>query len=165
MPSTSKQNTTDSLEVKKTNDKAKGRASKLDEYLGRQVRVRRNMLGMSQERLAELLGLTFQQVQKYEHGKNRISASRLFELSKILGVPIDYFFRKIDSSKASANSYNQGMADQDQESFANGDRLYDRETINLIRIYYSIDDPKLRKNLFTFMKSMADNLKADDNKS
>ena len=142
--------------------KAKGRANKLDEHLGYKLRVRRNMLGISQERLAELLGLTFQQVQKYESGKNRISASRLFELSKILDVPIDYFFKKIESEKLSDMTYSQGFAEPGQESFISEDKLYDKETVNLIRIYYSIEDPELRKNLFTFIKSMAENLKSED---
>lgn len=143
--------------------RSKGRATPLDQHLGKQLRVRRNLLGMSQERLADLLGLTFQQVQKYERGKNRISASRLFQLSKILDVPIDYFFKKLDSS----NSYSQadgeyGLSDQDQENYISDEKLYDKETLDLIRIYYSIDDPKLRKNLFTFIKSMVNNLKNEE---
>lgn len=142
--------------------KAKGKANHLDETLGHQLRVRRNMLGMSQEKLADLLGLTFQQIQKYERGKNRVSASRLFELSKILDVPIDYFFQNTDFQQDSQPESGYGLAEQGQETYISEDKLYEKETLDLIRIYYSIEDPKLRKNLFTFMKTMAENLKAQE---
>ena len=72
--------------------KTKGRATPIDHHVGRRVRERRTALGLSQDRLAESMGLTFQQLQKYERGLNRISASRLYELSKSLDVPVSFFF-------------------------------------------------------------------------
>lgn len=144
--------------------KAKGKANKLDEHLGQQLRIRRNMLGMSQEKLAELLGLTFQQVQKYERGKNRISASRLYDLARILDVSVDYFYK--DATEAAlSSSARPGFAEDDQDSFIDDSKLTSKETLDLIRIYYSIEDPKLRKNLFNFMKSMAENLKSEEKSS
>lgn len=144
--------------------KPKGKANKLDEHLGQQLRIRRNMLGMSQEKLADLLGLTFQQVQKYERGKNRISASRLYDLARILDVSVDYFYK--DATQAtSLSSGPQGFAEDDQDSFIDDSKLTSKETLELIRIYYSIEDPKLRKNLFNFMKSMAENLKSEEKSS
>lgn len=140
-------------------NKAKGKANHIDQQLGQQLRVRRNMLGMSQEKLADLLGLTFQQIQKYERGKNRISASRLLELSRILDVPIDYFFQGNEIQEFVQSQSTYGFSEQEQENIISDDKLTKKETLDLIRIYYSIEDPKLRKNLFTFMKTMAENLK------
>src|SRR4028119_625057 len=73
-------------------EKAEHRPSPIDVHVGSRVRLRRTLLGMSQEKLGEALGLTFQQVQKYERGVNRIGASRLFDLSRVLDVPISFFF-------------------------------------------------------------------------
>ena len=148
----------------KGNNKPKGRATKIDEKLGHKLRVRRNIIGMSQERLADLVGLTFQQIQKYESGKNRISASRLLEISKILDVPVTYFYENLntDYSQHEGSSL-AGFSEQNQENFLENDQLTDKETLELVRIYYSIKDPELRKNLLNFIKSMAENLKAQEN--
>src|SRR5262252_8632904 len=78
-----------------------GRPSPIDVHVGSRVRLRRTLLGMSQERLGEALGLTFQQVQKYERGVNRVGASRLFDLSRVLDVPISFFFDDMPDSLAS----------------------------------------------------------------
>src|SRR6516164_3891114 len=77
-----------------------GRPSPIDVHVGSRVRLRRTLLGMSQERLGEALGLTFQQVQKYERGVNRVGASRLFDLSRVLDVPISFFFDDMPESLA-----------------------------------------------------------------
>src|SRR5256885_15946505 len=79
-----------------------GRPSPIDVHVGSRIRLRRTLLGMSQERLGEALGLTFQQVQKYERGVNRVGASRLFDLSRVLDVPISFFFDDMPDSLASA---------------------------------------------------------------
>src|SRR6201988_1812156 len=78
-----------------------GRPSPIDIHVGARIRLRRTLLGMSQERLGEALGLTFQQVQKYERGVNRVGASRLFDLSRVLDVPISFFFDDMPESLAS----------------------------------------------------------------
>ncbi len=81
--------------------KGSGEYAYVDEHVGTRIRVRRMLLGMSQEKLGEGLGLTFQQIQKYENGVNRVSAGRLFQLSKILNVPVPYFFDNVPVDAAS----------------------------------------------------------------
>jgi len=133
--------------------KTKGTPDSVDVHVGQRLRVRRSLLGMSQEKLAEAVGLTFQQVQKYERGVNRISAGRLFQFSKILDVPIAYFYDQIGSDK---NQPALGMSDNDQESFGGGeeDIMQRKETIDLVRAYYSVDDPAKRKEMLRFIKTM-----------
>ena len=141
------------------NTKKKGRAGSLDEHIGLRLRQRRALLGMTQEKLAEAVGITFQQVQKYENGANRISAGRLYEFSNILDIPVDYFYDGAKEGKKAAI----GMADNDQASFKGADDVMERkETLELIRVYYSIHSPKLRKDLFNLVKSMAQSLKDQD---
>lgn len=138
----------------------KGKANSIDEYVGTQLRQRRSLLGFSQEKLAEQVGITFQQIQKYENGANRISASRLYEFSKVLDIPVTFFFDNYDQSESPLIF---GMADNDQSAFEGPDDVLKRkETIELIRVYYSIENPKLRKDLFKLVKSMAENLKNQD---
>ena len=140
------------------------RASPVDAHVGTRIRLRRTLMGMSQERLGESLGLTFQQVQKYERGVNRVGASRLFDLSRVLDVPISFFFDDMPGPMAgmppagatggSRRVY--GFADA-QDSFGGiGDeQLNRRETLELVRAYYKITDPSVRKRVFDLIKSMA----------
>lgn len=134
------------------------RPSPIDVHVGTRVRLRRTLLGMSQERLGEALGLTFQQVQKYERGVNRVGASRLFDLSRVLDVPISFFFDDMPDSLATAFGAQPsgrrvaGFADT-QDSFAD-DTLNRRETLELVRAYYRITDPAVRKRVFDLIKSM-----------
>ena len=112
---------------------------------------------MSQERLGEALGLTFQQVQKYERGVNRVGASRLFDLSRVLDVPISFFFDDMPESLTSTyggqiNRRTTGFSDM-QDSFTD-DALNRRETLELVRAYYRITDPAVRKRVFDLIKSM-----------
>jgi len=123
--------------------------------VGQRLRIRRSLLGLSQEKLADAIGLTFQQIQKYERGMNRISAGRLYQFSKILEVPITYFFDQVSPS-SSQNNY--GLADNDQEDLMPDDFMNNKETLELIRIYYSIEDPDARKDILKFVKSMASRL-------
>lgn len=141
--------------------KTKGRSNPVDGYVGGRLRLRRTLLGLSQEKLAEAIGLTFQQVQKYERGTNRISASRLYQFAKILDVPVSYFFDQYEGSDHLAQPLAEsGLADNRQEAFTDGDDLMNRkETIDLVRVYYSLDNEKLRKDLFKLLKTMADNMK------
>src|SRR5262252_916370 len=134
-----------------------GRPSPIDVHVGSRVRLRRTLLGMSQERLGEALGLTFQQVQKYERGVNRVGASRLFDLSRVLDVPISFFFDDLPESLASTygghlSRRNTGFSDS-QDSFTD-DALNRRETLELVRAYYRITDPAVRKRVFDLIKSM-----------
>lgn len=137
--------------VKKQVDKKKGRANSVDEHVGQRLRQRRTILGISQEKLAEMVGITFQQIQKYENGANRVSASRLFQFSNLLDVPVDFFF------DTTAKLSLVGLSDNKQEPFDTlpSDILQDKETLELIRVYYSIKNPKVRKDFFKLLKSMA----------
>jgi transcriptional regulator with XRE-family HTH domain len=141
------------------------RASPIDAHVGARIRLRRTLMGMSQERLGEALGLTFQQVQKYERGVNRVGASRLFDLSRVLDVPISFFFDDMPEplvatyggqnvSLGARRSF--GFADS-QESFGNlgGDEsMSKRETLELVRAYYRIIDPAVRRRVFDLIKSL-----------
>jgi hypothetical protein len=126
-------------------------------HVGSRIRLRRTLLGLSQERLGESLGLTFQQVQKYERGVNRVGASRLFDLSRVLDVPISFFFDDMPDS-LSANfggmpSRRQGGITETPDPFGD-DTLSRRETLELVRAYYRITDPSIRKRVFDLIKSM-----------
>ena len=137
--------------------KRRARPSPIDVHVGSRIRLRRTLLGMSQERLGEALGLTFQQVQKYERGVNRVGASRLFDLSRVLDVPISFFFDDMPDSLAStyggqASRRATGFAES-QDGFAD-DALNRRETLELVRAYYRITDPAVRKRVFDLIKSM-----------
>ncbi len=123
----------------------------VDVHVGGRVRLRRNLLGKSQENLGKALGLTFQQVQKYERGANRISSSKLFYLSQILDVPISYFF---DDMPALGPDTMPGLSETKAAVFEL-DPLIKRETIELVRAYYKISDPKVRKRLFELTKAIA----------
>ncbi len=110
------------------------------------MRQRRTLLGLSQEKLGEALGLTFQQVQKYERGANRIGASRLFDIARVLDAPIPYFFEDLAD----------GDTGQDALEDANASGLLTkRETLELVRAYYKIFDPAIRKRLFELARSMS----------
>ncbi len=136
--------------------KRKGRANSIDEHVGVQLRQRRSLLGLSQEKLAEHVGITFQQIQKYENGANRVSASRLYELSKALDIPVEFFF----SNYGSASKQHFSLAENDQSPFEGAEDVMKRkETLELVRAYYSVPDPKARKNLLKLLKDMAENLK------
>jgi transcriptional regulator with XRE-family HTH domain len=108
------------------------------------------MLGLSQEKLGEAIGLTFQQVQKYERGANRIGASRLHDLSRFLDAPVSFFFDDIEPVKAPAIP--AGFA---EPAAFDVDPLRRRETIELVRAYYRIDDSALRRRLFELPRALA----------
>jgi transcriptional regulator with XRE-family HTH domain len=134
---------------------SRGLESTVDNSVGARLRLRRNVLGMSQKTLAEKLGITFQQVQKYEQGKNRVSAGRLHDLARCLEVPLNYFYED------TASSYHvKGFSDQGQEPLQ-GEHdveilLGRKESIDLIRAYYTIKDGKSRRKALKLLKAMAD---------
>lgn len=126
----------------------------VDIHVGSRVRLRRTLLGLSQEKLGEAVGLTFQQIQKYERGANRIGASRLFEFSRILDVPVSFFFDDMaERAKVGEGQESVGLADQPQAPLE-PDPLTRRETLELVRAYYRIGDPQVRKRLFELAKSL-----------
>jgi transcriptional regulator with XRE-family HTH domain len=117
----------------------------VDVHVGARIRTRRMLLGMNQETLARALDLTFQQVQKYEGGANRVSASRLSQIAEVLGVPVSYFFTDIDPA---------GYAPDAEETEAR-ELLQRPEAIELIRSYYAISDPQLRQQFLDMVKAVA----------
>ena len=135
--------------------RATGVSHPIDIHVGNKIRQQRTLLGFSQGRLGAAVGLTFQQVQKYERGSNRVGASRLYEISLILRVPVAFFFDGLenDNIPMGSNSGLGGMA-EDQEPFMH-DVFSQRETLELVRAYYSIEDLAIRRKLFELAKSMA----------
>jgi transcriptional regulator with XRE-family HTH domain len=124
----------------------------IDVHVGSRIRLRRNMLALSQEKLGEAIGLTFQQVQKYERGANRVGASRLHELSRVLDVPVSFFFDDTDPVRAPAIP--AGFAEEPAEGF-DSDPMRRRETLDLVAAYYRIEDAGLRRRLFDLAKALA----------
>ena len=138
----------------------------VDIHVGSRVRLRRMLIGMSQERLGELLGLTFQQVQKYEKGTNRIGASRLFQISQILGVPVQFFFDDIaeDAFHLLDNNSVGTLSEADSSPFVM-EFVSSAEGLELNRCYARIDNPQLRKRILDLIRCLADTPKVAEDKS
>jgi len=130
----------------------------VDIHVGGRVRLRRMLLGMSQEKLGEHLGLTFQQVQKYEKGANRIGASRLFELARILGVGVQFFFEDLPGQGAGAENGEAapGFAEAGGEDHL-AEFLSSREGIELNRAFLRISDAKSRRAILDLVRSLGEN--------
>jgi transcriptional regulator with XRE-family HTH domain len=116
----------------------------VDVSVGTRIRQRRSLLGMSQSALGKAVGLTFQQIQKYERGSNRISASRLFEFAKVLDVPVPYFFDEMPSNALAGQPIEQDRKDP----------LIKRETLELVRAYYKIREAPVRKHIYDMVKAL-----------
>ena len=126
----------------------------VDIHVGSRIRLRRTLLGMSQEKLGDAIGLTFQQVQKYERGTNRVGASRLFDLSGVLDVPVQFFFDDMASEVSDqAPRLRAGLSEAPTIEF-DVDPMAKRETLELVRAYYRIKDPVIRKRVFELCKAM-----------
>ena len=127
----------------------------VDIHVGGRVRMRRTLLGLSQEKLGDAVGLTFQQIQKYERGANRVGASRLYEFSRILDVPVSFFFDELPAElKTHKGRMARGLQDQSQKPLET-DPLTRRETLELVRAYYRITDPRVRRHVFDLTKALA----------
>lgn len=137
-----------------------GAPNPIDVHVGKRIKMRRSLLGMSQEKLAGLLGLTFQQVQKYEKGLNRVSASRLWDFSVVLNAPVNFFFEDMDKSvveqspRMFLNTSSDLVLNEEQEVF-NADPMKKEETLELVRAYYKISNRKAAKHLFDLIVSMS----------
>jgi len=133
-----------------------GGPNAVDVHVGSRVRLRRTLLGLSQEKLGEAIGLIFQQVQKYERGANRIGASRLYDLSLVLDVPVSYFFDEMPG-EVSARAPRLAARDKlpDIQLPAPTNEITRRETLELVRAYYRIKTPQVRKRLFELAKALA----------
>ncbi len=123
-----------------------GIPSPVDVHVGARLRQRRTLLGMSQTTLGDAIGITFQQVQKYERGANRISASRLFDLSRVLDVPIQFFFDDMPNAVAASSPAQGGGKTKEPPSYEL-DPIATRETMEFVRAYYKIEDADVRKRL------------------
>lgn len=114
----------------------------VDSHVGKRIRHRRWMIGMTQQQLADAVGIKFQQIQKYETGMNRVSASRLWDISRTLGVPIEFFF--------------EGLEAENGVTPANGgDLLANKEAMELVRAYYAIPEPQ-RRRLFDLARVLSE---------
>src|SRR6202045_691357 len=122
----------------------------VDKYVGSRVRMRRIMLGMSQEKLGAALGLTFQQIQKYEKGTNRVGASRIQQISEILQVPVSFLFEGGPSGPASGNGFSEGTSPAYVSDF-----LATSEGLALTRAFTRITDAKLRRSIVDLVEQIA----------
>jgi transcriptional regulator with XRE-family HTH domain len=134
----------------------KGSSELIDAYVGSRIKSRRIIVSMSQTELGKILGVTFQQVQKYECGKNRVSASRLYQLSQILDVGMEFFFHGYSENKPST-AYSYTVLGQEDFSWLeanDGDLMERKETLELVRTYYQVQDENVRKNFIKMFKSL-----------
>jgi transcriptional regulator with XRE-family HTH domain len=144
----SRENAVEELEP---DDRGSRRANPIDVHVGSRVRLRRMLLGMSQEKLGEHLGLTFQQIQKYEKGINRIGASRLFDLARVLGVPVQFFYEELPVATGDKIA---GFADRPAESYA-VEFLGSREGLELNKAFARITDPRVRRSIVELVRAYA----------
>ena len=114
----------------------------VDAHVGKRIRHRRWMVGMTQQQLADRVGIKFQQIQKYETGMNRVSASRLWDIAEVLTVPVSFFFEGLDESR-------------EAERAVAGDMLADKEALELVRSYYAIPEAQ-RKRLFDLARVLSE---------
>jgi len=124
----------------------------VDIHVGKQLRLRRTILGLSQEAIGNAIGVTFQQVQKYERGVNRMGSSRLFDFAKCLAVPVSYFFEGLEPT--GTKRLHSGVAEEPH--VFEDERTSSRETLEMVRAYYRISDANVRKRVFDLIKSLAD---------
>jgi transcriptional regulator with XRE-family HTH domain len=136
-------------------EKGSRRPNPVDIHVGGRVRFRRMLLGMSQEKLGERLGLTFQQVQKYEKGVNRIGASRLFDLSQVLQVPIQFFYEEAPGTLDQGNSdHGRGFAERGSESHI-VEFLNTRDGLEMNKAFVRIHDIKVRRAIVDLVRQLA----------
>lgn len=126
----------------------------IDEHIGRRIQLRRNMLGLSQKDLADTCGITFQQIQKYETASNRVSASRLFEIGRVMDTPVSFFFMGLpgnlpDETKATRSQPVMRVCSQNAD-----DPMSKNETLEIIRLYWKLSDNSKREAVLNLLKSM-----------
>ena len=134
----------------------KKKPNPIDIHVGSRIRLRRTMLGMSQEKLGESLGITFQQIQKYEKGTNRVGASRLQNISSILNVPVSFFFEDAPGDQSNPS----GMAEASSSNYV-VDFLSSSEGLQLNRAFVKIADPKVRRRIVDLVKTLAADTEAE----
>lgn len=137
-----------------TKTKSSSSINAVDAYVGSRIRLCRGITGYSQEKLAEEMGITFQQVQKYERGLNRVSAGRLWKLSKILGVSVNFFFDGMDALPQPSLT-GAPMGFYEESTIIEDNVLERKDVLELVRYYLQISDPKVAKNILDLVKSLA----------
>lgn len=135
-------------------EKGSRRPNPIDVHVGSRVRFRRMLLGMSQEKLAERLGLTFQQIQKYEKGINRIGASRLFDLAQVLAVPVQFFYEEAPGNGEAPHALPDGFAEAPAENSI-VEFLKSRDGLELNKAFVRIHDVKARRAIVDLVRSLA----------
>ena len=126
----------------------------IDLYVGKRLRQRRRLLGMTQQKLADAVGIRFQQIQKYESGANRISASRLWTLATAMSVPVAYFFEGLENSGVLAGGVVKMNGDHSTSNVAPADVFQNKDTIDLVRAFYNLNDEP-RRRLLDLAKAMS----------
>lgn len=127
----------------------------VDIYVGKRLRSRRTMLGKSQEEIGDAVGITFQQVQKYEKGLNRIGSSRLYELSTLLKVNPSYFFEGISQTDDNDKSNDSNFVMAEDKATFDHENYSNKEVMGLLKAYYSVKSPAVRKKLLSLVKAIS----------
>lgn len=130
----------------------------VDVHVGKQLRMQRIIMGMSQEALAKAVGITFQQVQKYERGVNRMSASRLFEFAKVLNVPVSYFFETMDEGAGKTTGAAlalKGVREGEAGDFE-AEQVFTRESLELMRCFHRVKNPMVKRRVVELVRAVAD---------
>jgi transcriptional regulator with XRE-family HTH domain len=135
-------------------------AHPVDIHVGKKLRSRRTILGKSQEEIGSAVGITFQQIQKYERGLNRVGSSRLYEFACLLGVGVAYFFEGFEND-AKGSEKNVSAFAENTFPFEH-EELDNKEVLAVVRAYFGISNPQVRKKMVSLMKSMSDTKDIDD---
>ncbi len=131
-----------------------GEPNPVDVHVGSRIRLRRTLLGLSQEKLGTALGLTFQQIQKYERGLNRVGASRLWDLSRVLDVPVSFFFEDMDE-ETTAHSPRRVAGLSEETAELDDDPMTRGETLQLVRAFYRLTDRRVAERILDLVRVLA----------
>jgi len=129
----------------------------VDAHVGKRLRLRRTMMGLSQEAVAKAVNITFQQVQKYEKGTNAMNAGRLFEFARFMNVPVAYFFEGLDPFSTTGDEMATGFHESEGDKFEHKNRVSDRESLEMMKAFKGIKEQVIRKRLADLVRAVADN--------
>jgi len=130
----------------------------IDAHIGKRLRLRRTMMGLSQKAVASAVDVTFQQVQKYEKGSNAMNATRLYEFARFMNVPVAYFFEGLEGhATGSVSEKGSGFGESEADSFSHKPRVSDRESLEMMKAFKRIDEQVIRKRLSDLVRAVADN--------
>ena len=129
----------------------------IDTHVGKRLRLRRTMMGLSQEAIAKAVGITFQQVQKYEKGSNAMNSSRLYQFAQFMHVPVAYFFEGLDHTTPVVSETAPGFAEESEKFDHNHKKVSDRESLEMMKAFKRIAEQSVRKRLSDLVRAIADN--------